>query len=326
VTDLRTLIIEPATGIKRVLERSVDTGTIFADGRVDTSASPLLFSPDGRLLLSESGLREVSSGRLMYPASVSSGAFSQDGTRLLLGRSNGTVVLLRTTGSFAVQRVFRLPTNSDPDAPTNVAATAFAADGTQVAAVSASGLVVRFDAVSAHVLSSWTPWPATTDVVPPTLTDAAFDNTGDIVAFFTAFTGDVAVYGAVDVFQVSTGQARATLDEAVSRGTFVDPGQLLMSNETRESLVIWGWAGEPVRVWMPLDRVDQVGTVKLLDSGFALVGITQADNNQARVVRVPLARQALKRLACSVAGRGLTATENERYLQRQGQGPACVSG
>jgi len=127
VTDLKTLIVDRTTSTTRILDRSVDTEGTFAGGGPDMSASPLLFSPDGRLLLSDRGLTEISSGRLMYPASASSGVFSQDGTRLLLGRSNGTVVLLRTTGSLVVQRLFRLPSGPDPDAPADVIATAFAA-------------------------------------------------------------------------------------------------------------------------------------------------------------------------------------------------------
>lgn len=99
-----------------------------------------------------------------------------------------------------------------------------------------------------------------------------------------------------------------------------------MSDETRESLVIWGWAGEPVRVWMPLRRIDELGTVKQLDRESALVGVTEVDeaDERAEVVRVPLTAQTLERLACSVAGRDFTATEKARYLQRQGQRSACA--
>ena len=323
VTDLKTLIIDRATSTTRILDRAVDTESTFAGGGPDTSAIPLLFSPDGRLLLSDRGLTEINSGRLMYPASASSGVFSQDGTRLLLGRSNGTVVLLRTTGSLAVQRVFRLPAGPDPDAPADVMATAFAAHGTQVAAVSAGGLVVRFDAASGQVLSSWTPREVTTDVLPPPLADAVFDNAGDVIALFTSQMGDVALYGAVDVAEVSTGRRSGRLNEAVSRGIFLDSGHLLMSDETRESLVLWGWAGEPVKVWMPLGRLDQIGTVKLLDRESALVGVTRA-GDRAEIVRAPLTPQALQRLACGVAGRDFTSTEKARYLQPEGQTSACV--
>jgi len=130
------------------------------------------------------------------------------------------------------------------------------------------------------------------------------------------------LYGAVDVAEVSTGRPRGRLNEAVSRGIFVDPGHLLMSDETRESLVIWGWAGEPVKVWMPLGRLDQIGTVRLLDPGSALVGVTRADG-RAEIVRAPLTPHSLQRLACGVAGRDLTATEKARYLQREGRTSAC---
>jgi WD40 repeat protein len=323
-TDLKTLIVDHATGATRVLERSVDTESLFVGGGPDTSASPLLFSPDGRLLLSETGLWEVGSGRLMYPASVSSGVFSQDGTRLLLGKSNGAVVLLTTKGSLAVQRVFRLPADPNPDAPVSVIATAFAAHGAQVAAVSARGLVVRFDGASAHVLSTWTRQP-TTDVVPQLLADAAFDEAGDFVALFASETGDTELYGAVDVAEVGTGRLRGTLDEAVSRGTFVDTDHLLMSDDSRTSLVLWGWSGEPVRAWMPLGRLDRLATVKPLGPELALLGVTH-DDDQAEVIRVPLAAQALQRLACGVAGRDFTATEKGRYLQRQKDRSACASG
>jgi WD40 repeat protein len=321
-SEQRTLIIDRGSGRTRVLTRSQAKGLIYSGGGPYEPALPMLFSPTGRLLLAQEGLWDVDSGRLSYPATASSGAFSPNGERLLLGRTNGTVVLLATTGSPQVLRVFRLPPERDPQAPTDVLATTFAADGTQVAAVSATGVVVRFDASSGAVLGSWTPRAVSPDEPLAPLRDAAFDGAGEHVALFRSQLGDVALDGLVDVADVPGRRLLGTLADAVSRGDFAGAGHLLMANDTEESLDLWGWNGEPTRPWLPLGIADVAGTVRLLDRDTAIVGVTRADG-RAEVLRVWLAGRALMRIACDVAGRDFTASEKARYVSASGDTSAC---
>jgi hypothetical protein len=153
---------------------------------------------------------------------------------------------------------------------------------------------------------------------------ATFDGSGETVALFSSQIGDTTLYGSVDVADVSTGRLLGTLNEAVSRGYFVDSDHLLMSSNMPQAVVLWTWVGKSVRTWMPLDPFDQLATLNPLDRDSALAGVTRADG-RPEVVRIPLGGQELARLACQVAGRDLTAAEKARYLKGKSRTTACTS-
>jgi WD40 repeat protein len=323
-----TLLVDRAVGRTQVIERSAATALGgLPSGGSDIDSSPLVLSPDSQLVLTGEGLRDAHSGRMDYPAQTRSGAFSMDGTRALIGRVNGTVILL-TTKAATVQRVFQIPANpspdSSPDASSSVVATSFLDHNTKIGAVSSDGHIVVFDSASGRVLSSWVSQsPQGGSGEESRVVDATFDASGHDVALFRSMTGDVGIYGSVDVWDLSSGRRRARLDDAFSRGDFIDQDHLLMVTDTRHALVSWAIGGEAqVRPWMPLAEFDQVGEVRVLNAQSALTAVTREDGS-AQVLRVPLAIQPLAVHACAVAGRRFTTDERAQFLTAQGMTPAC---